>query len=151
MPRPTQVPAVRGSPFLRTLLLACGLLLAGLVLWRLVRNPAPVETARHAAPGEPTAVGDRTGFELKLSRPAESVELKGRDGRVLFQSGRNAGPWLGTLALDAVDPTVFVTIRWADAGGGFAKLTLEPPGEPTRVRFFEAPGDLEDVWELPVE
>jgi hypothetical protein len=48
---------------------------------------------------------------------------------------------------------VFVAIRWADAGEGnrFVKLTLEPPGKPTRVRFFEARGDLEDVWELPSE
>jgi hypothetical protein len=135
------------------LLLAGGLLLAGLVLWRLVRRPATVETGRPAVPGEPASVGGRSGFELKLSRPAESVELKGRQGRVLFQSGRAAGPLLGTLELDAVDPTVFVAIRWADAGAGsgFAKLTLEPPGKPTRVRFFEAPGDLEDVWELPAE
>jgi hypothetical protein len=60
---------------------------------------------------------------------------------------------LGSLDLSAGDPAVFVAIRWADAGEGnrFVKLTLEPPGKPTRVRFFEARGDLEDVWELPSE
>ncbi|HEY8960819.1 MAG TPA: hypothetical protein VIM57_01350, partial [Luteolibacter sp.] len=85
-----------------------------------------------------------------LSGRAKSVELKNREGRVLFQSTQTAGPLLGKFAPDAVDPAIFITIRWSDAGEGnrFAKLTLEPPGKPTRVRYFEAAGDLEDVWEL---
>jgi len=143
---------VRGSPFLRTLLLAGGLLLAGFVLLRLTRKPAMETARRPVAEAAPSAVR-RCGFELKLSAVAEAVELKARDGRVLFRSGRTPGPLLGSLDLTAGDPAVFVAIRWADAGEGnhFAKLTLEPPGKPTRVRFFEARGDLEDVWELPSE
>jgi hypothetical protein len=140
---------VRGSPFLRTLLLAGGLLLAGLVLWRLTREPR--ETVRPLGPEhEPIAAAPACGFELKLSARAESVELKNREGRVLFQAAQTAGPLLGKFMPDVIDPAIFVTIRWADGGEGnhFAKLTLEPPGKPTRVRYFEAAGDLEDVWEL---
>ena len=140
---------MRGSPFLRTLLLAGGLLLAGLVLWRLTR--APHETGRPIGPEhEPVATALPCGFELKLSARAKSVELKDREGRVLFQSTQTTGPLLGTFTPDAVDSAIFVTIRWAEPGEGnrFAKLTLEPPGKPTRVRYFEAAGDLEDVWEL---
>jgi hypothetical protein len=57
---------------------------------------------------------------------------------------------LGAFTPDVLSPAIFVTIRWAEPGEGnrFAKLTLEPPGKPTRVRYFEAAGDLEDVWEL---
>ena len=140
---------MRGSPFLRTLLLAGGLLLAGLVLWRLTREPSG--TVHSLVPEhEPIATAPPCGFELKLSARAESVELKNRDGRVLFQTGRTSGPLLGKFMPDVIDPAIFVTIRWTDAGEGnrFAKLTLEPPGKPTQVRYFEAAGDLEDVWEL---
>ena len=140
---------MRGSPFLRTLLLAGGLLLAGLVLWRLTREPR--EAIRPVQPEhEPIATAPPCGFELKLSARAESVELKNREGEVLFQTTRTAGPLLGKFMPDVIDPAIFVTIRWADssAGNRFAKLTLEPPGKPTLVRYFEAAGDLEDVWEL---
>jgi hypothetical protein len=140
---------VRGSPFLRTLLLASGLLLAGLVLWRLTREPR--ESIRPMEPEhEAVATAPPCGFELKLSARAKSVELKNREGLVLFQSTQTSGPLLGTFTPDAVDPAVFITIRWTEPGEGnrFAKLTLEPPGKATRVRYFEAAGDLDDVWEL---
>ena len=140
---------MRGSPFLRTLLLAGGLLLAGLVLWRLTREPAVAVSSRPAEQAPPAAV--RWGFELKLSSAAESVELKSGSGGMLLRSSRTTGPLLGSLDFDATDdPVVFISIRWAGSGEGnhFAKLTLEPPGKPTQVRYFEAAGDLEDVWEL---
>ena len=94
------------------------------------------------------------GFGLKLSREAELVELKGRGGRVLFRHENSGGPFTGMIDLDGEDPVVFVTVKWKEAvqqETHFAKLTLEPAGKPTLTHYFEAPGAIEDVWELPTE
>lgn len=134
-------------------MLAGGLLLVG---WAMLRFGGasverPPEDHAHPVAQTTTAV---TGFAMKLSTPAESVELKDRAGRVLFRAGA-ADPLTGMLSLDAADPVVFVSLRWkapmAEGLNHFAKLTLEPAGKPTLVHYFEAPGDLDDVWELPTE
>ncbi len=134
-------------------MLAVGLLLAGWGILHLANASAsspPTDTAMARAPGE----APPCGFGLKLSAVAEVVELKGRNGRVLFRREHSGGPFTGMIALDAVDPAVFVTVKWQDANGeadGFAKLSLEPAGKQTVTRYFEARGTIEDVWELPGE
>ena len=147
-----QVSCVRGSPFFRTLMLAAGLLLAG---WGILHLANASGASRPASPviGPASAEAAPCGFGLKLSAAAELVELKGRDGRVLFRREQSGGPFTGMIALDATDPVVFVTVRWKDPeeGNRFAKLTLEPAGRPTLTHFFEASGTIEDVWELPTE
>jgi hypothetical protein len=134
-------------------MLAVGLLLAGWGILHLANAaaspPLPGSSVVRAYGEAPPC-----GFGLKLSAVAEVVELKGRDGRVLFRREHSGGPFTGMIALDAVDPAVFVMVKWQDATGeadGFAKLSLEPPGKPTVTRYFEAPGTIEDVWELPGE
>jgi len=97
--------------------------------------------------------GHRYGFSLTLSAAAKSVDLKSRDGTSLFH-GAPGDPLNGVIELNTVDPVVLISIAWKDAdapGHRFAKLTLEPPGKATLVHFFEATGDLDDVWELPTE
>jgi len=144
---------VRGSPLFRTLLLAGGLLLAG---WGMLRFGGTAVAKVQAAPTTQAESGPAatTGFALKLSAPASSVELKDREGRTLFRAG-SADPLVGMIALASADPAVFVSIHWQAAPPAglnhFAKLSLEPAGKPTLVRYFETAGDLDDVWELPAE
>jgi hypothetical protein len=132
-------------------MLAVGLLLAGWGMLNLARagvKPQLQDTSVMQAASESAPCG----FGLKLSAVAELVELKRRDGRVLFRHENASGPFTGMIQLDAVDPVVFVTVTWKEATSGgdyFAKLTLEPAGKPTLSHYFEAAGSIEDVWELP--
>ncbi|MFD0894431.1 hypothetical protein KBB96_06575 [Luteolibacter ambystomatis] len=144
---------VRGSPLFRTLLLAGGLLLVG---WGMLHF---ADTADADLPNEPTGAHEaarisRTGFALKLSSPAASVDLRNRAGLTLFH-GNASEPLVGMVALDESDPAIFIHVQWASAPPAgmnhFAKLSLEPSGKPTLVRYFETAGDLDDVWELPAE
>ncbi len=134
-------------------MLGVGLLLAG---WGILHLARASSTPRpEGLVGVKTSVERATcGFGLKLSAVAEVVELKGREGRVLFRQQNSGGPFTGMVDLDADDPVVFVTVKWKDAareGTSFAKLSLEPVGKPTLTHYFEAPGTIEDVWELPTE
>lgn len=126
-----------------------GLLLAGWGLLRFRTSGTPAAELREAEPE--AVVNVRYGFSLVLSEPAERIELTDRTGARLFAGGQS-GPLSGMLELPQ-DGAIFVTIHWSNepAAGEthFAKLTLEPPGKPSLVRYFEAPGDIEDVWELP--
>ncbi|MGC4015268.1 MAG: hypothetical protein QM755_12240 [Luteolibacter sp.] len=143
---------MRGSPLIRTLLLVGGLLLAG---WGMLHFGGASATPSSSTPNT-VAISStsRAGFAVKLSAPAESLELKDRAGRVLFHGG-SSDPDTGMIDLNTQDPVVYIAVRWKEAPPAglnhFAKLTLEPSGKPTQVRYFEAPGDLDDVWELPVE
>lgn len=133
-------------------MLAGGLLLAG---WGILHLANASGTSGTSTPVIATSSGEAApcGFGLKLSAVAEVVELKGRGGRVLFRREQSGGPFTGMIALDAAEPVVFVAVKWKDAtvANRFAKLTLEPAGKPTLTHFFEAPGTIEDVWELPNE
>lgn len=134
-------------------MLAIGLMLAGWGVLHLARASAKPQAQGTKPTPVPGAVST-CGFGLKLSAVAERVELKGRDGRILFQSEQSSGPFTGMITLDQTDPAVFVSVKWkepAASGDHFAKLTLEPAGKPTLTHFFEAPGAIEDVWELPAE
>jgi hypothetical protein len=144
---------VRGSPFFRTLMLGVGLLLAGWGILHLAGASA-VSPSEDAVGLKASSERERCGFGLKLSAVAELVELKGRGGRVLFRHENSGGPFTGMIDLDGEDPVAFVTVRWKETsreGTSFAKLTLEPAGKPTLTHYFEAPGTIEDVWELPTE
>ncbi|OYV05903.1 MAG: hypothetical protein CFE26_09125 [Verrucomicrobiales bacterium VVV1] len=143
---------MRGSPFLRTLMLVAGLLLAG---WGILHLANASGTSEPSTPviGPVSGEAAPCGFGLKLSAEAEVVELKGRGGRVLFRREQSGGPFTGMIAMDAAEPVVFVTVKWKDSteANRFAKLTLEPAGKPTLTHFFEAPGTIGDIWELPDE
>jgi len=137
------------------LLLAAALCGCAAGLWRLTAAPgaggAAAVAGPAAAPGVATG-GHGVAFELVLSHPARTVRLAaGPADRVAFEAGPGAGPFAGRLRLDASRRQVWVDITWlGDDGGGrrFAKLVLEAPGEPTRVRTFDAAGELSHVWEL---
>lgn len=145
---------MRGSPFLRTLIVLAALLVTGVGLMRLTapaaasvpaENPEPV-----AGPSGKEARVIKVPFELTLSAEAESISLGGCMGAV--NEGKTSGPVSGTF-VTAEDEfrTILVNIRWGkdqSRGHRFAKLRLEPPGKPTLERVFDAPGDIDDIWLL---
>lgn len=101
-----------------------------------------------AAGKEPTS-GVR--FDLVLSAPVESVRIDtGADQ--LHPVGPS--PISGNLKLESRNPHVGLTIRWknppAEGEFRFAKLTLEIPERDTFVHVFDAPGNIDDLVELPL-
>jgi hypothetical protein len=140
--------AVRGSPLLRTVLIALCLGLVALPLWRMTRERVAV------APIEGTASTDTPDeivpFGLQLSAPAKRIALRDEAGRVLWESagdvsGETEATW------PRLPRAVQVEIEWAEgeAPRYFAKLRLDPPGRDTLTHVFDASTDIDDLWELP--
>jgi hypothetical protein len=88
-----------------------------------------------------------TPYRLTLSAPAATI---------LLDTGlpATASTLSGNLTLDPANPYVALTIRWAsptpEGEHRFAKITLEPPGQPTLTQVFDATGDIEDLLEIPL-
>lgn len=143
---------MRGSPLLRTLAVLAALAMTGLALARLTSGgpaqatPAPPPEA--APPTSATSIS-RVPFELVLSAQATEILLEG--GGAVIRGGGTAGPVNGVIELSAEDPVLSLRVTWADASPGFrfAKLRLEVPGKETLEHIFSAPGDIDDIWELP--
>lgn len=141
--------AVRGSPLLRTFLIALCLGLAALPLWRMTQ-PKTVITP-DAAPTT-TAVNALTvPFGLQLSASATRVTLRDESGTSLWESSGDVA-----TEVEATWPrlprSVQIEIEWTDATPApryFAKLRLDPPGRATLTHVFDASTDIDDLWELP--
>ncbi len=143
---------VRGSPLIRFIILALALAATAAGLLRV--TAARTTVARTTPPptdSQQTLRANSVPFRLLLSAPAALVEI---------DSGKPIHPPLdgpslsGTLELDPTNPHVGLIVRWktpASVGEHrFAKLTLEPPGQETFTRVFDAAGDIDDFLELPI-
>lgn len=139
---------MRGSPLFRSLLVGIILIAAAFGIHRLTASSTPP-----AATGstEPTALSPDTAKEVPFFLTCSALPA-----RVVLESGGEilelepTEPLIaGTLPLDGEHPTLFLTVVWRDHAQvpRFAKLTLEPAGQPTRSHVFDAAGDIEDVWE----
>ena len=149
---PSQLRPMRGSPLLRSILLAMALAATGLGLARVTSSRQEEPTVRPAA-APPVALpgGNAVPFRLVLSAPSAQVEID--TGKVLRPLVDDS-PLSGVLELDPRNPRVSLVIRWkqptAPGERRFAKLTLEPPGQETFTRVFDADGDIDDFLELPL-
>ena len=137
---------MRGSPVLRTLIVAAVLLLAGLGLARLTgrEKPRPAQ----APPQASTTIAAKTAsFELILSAQAAGISLDA--GGKLITAADTATPLSGLLEIPGEHPVISLRIRWADNSPGhrFAKLRLDIAGKETLEHVFSAPGDIDDIWE----
>lgn len=137
---------MRGSPLLRFLILVVALAATAAGLMRVT------SAKNESEPSAPVPVARKEGnppvpFRLLLSAPAESVKI---DTGVVSQANRSSG----TLELDPANPRVGLVVRWktpaAPGEHRFAKLTLEPPGQETLTHVFDADGDIDDIFELPL-
>lgn len=85
-------------------------------------------------------------FRLVLSAPATSVKI---DTGMTQLSDQETG----TLELDPGNPRVSLAVHWKSPAEAwehrFAKLTVEAPGQATFTHIFDAPGDIDDLVELP--
>ena len=143
---------MRGSPLLRTLVVLAALAVTGLALARLTGGgPAQAKPARPPEAASPTSGTSisQVPFELVLSARAKAIVLEG--GGAPIEGGETADPLNGVIELTAEDPVLSLRVTWADASPGFrfAKLRLEVPGKETLEHIFSAPGDIDDIWELP--
>ncbi len=149
---PAHVAGVRGSPVLRTFLLALALIGAGAGLMRLTAARADVRPAPPVADRTVSQPGT-SPFRLLLSNPAAEVLLDTGSGEPLRVS-TPASPLSGQLSLDPRNPHVAIIVRWVEppAAGEhrFAKLTLERSGQATFTHVFDAAGDIDDFHELPL-
>jgi hypothetical protein len=141
--------AVRGSPLLRTFLIALCLGLAALPLWRMTQPKAtvPIDIVAPATNNTTMTVP----FGLKLSASAKQVILRDENSRILWESA-------GTVAAEVeatwprLPSSVQIEVEWTDAATApryFAKLRLDPPGRDTLTHVFDASTNLDDLWELP--
>ncbi|MBK1880903.1 hypothetical protein JIN85_00670 [Luteolibacter pohnpeiensis] len=115
----------------------------GMVHVTRTRNVAP-EKVTHSAQ-EPTLPALQMPYRLMLSDEAEGITI----------DPGNLHDLAGTIDLDPENPTIFLTVQWKslppDGAHRFAKLTLEPAGKPTIEHVFDAPGDIDDLFELPLQ
>jgi hypothetical protein len=142
-PPRSQLPAVRGSPIFRFIFLVFALAAAAFGLMRVTsagsRAAAPVSGPPFRQPLPPVS------YRLVISADAAKISV---------ETGKSTTSTLtGTLDLDPANPRVALAVRWKSAPPAgetrFAKLTIEAPGRETFVHVFDAPGDIDDLVELP--
>ncbi len=124
----------------------------GLVVLTSARTP-PGHTTITDSPRITLPEPGLSPFRLLLSnRAAEVVLDSGNGSPVRFEDTQSS--LSGHLALDPANPHVSVIVRWADSPAEgehrFARLTIEPPGQPTFTHVFDSAGDIDDFQELPV-
>jgi hypothetical protein len=141
--------AVRGSPLLRTFLIALCLGLAALPLWRMTQPKATIPIDTGTPSTNETAM--TVPFGLQLSASAKHIILRDENGVTLWESAADV-----SVEVEATWPrlprSVQIEVEWADAAPApryFAKLRLDPPGRDTLTHVFDASTDIDDLWELP--
>jgi hypothetical protein len=151
--RRPHVPRVRGTPWIRTLLLSLCLIAAGFGLSRLIAQRPTTEPLPTAPSIDRPTPENRpiTRFELRLSAAAAEVTVDTGNGPTQLAP---APPITGQLSFDPKNPTLALTVRWRDnpAPGEyrFAKLILMPAGRETITHTFESSGHIDDFIELPI-
>jgi hypothetical protein len=139
---------VRGSPVLRFILLAIALVITAAGLQRV--TSAKAATNLLILPERTRPAASTVPFRLMLSATAASVEINASKPLHLAP---DETPISGTLEMDPANPHVALIIQWKNPPSTgerrFAKLTLEPPRQPTFTHVFDADGDIDDFLELP--
>ncbi|RYD37914.1 MAG: hypothetical protein EOP85_17275 [Verrucomicrobiaceae bacterium] len=142
---------MRGSPFLRSFLLAIALAATAAGLARVT---SPRQAAHNTTEGtvieKKPVVGNAIPFRLLLSDPASDVLVTALNE---LRPSLLDSPISGSLELNPANPSLGLIVRWKTAVAPgehrFAKLTLEAPGQPTFTHVFDADGDIDDFIELP--
>lgn len=143
--------AVRGSPIIRTLVVALFLALTALALARLTREK-PEQAPQNTTP---TTIAETTQatpvpFQMQLSATARSVVLMDLDGAILYQQNFPTPQAECSGQLSALPLVLVVKVTWDAAQPHyFAKMRLEPAGRETMMQVFDASSDMEETWELP--
>ncbi len=142
---------MRGSPFIRFIVLAFALALAAVGLMRVTSARGNDDASALAAQVPKDSDHQMVPFRLLLSAPAAEVAID--TGRMIRP--QLEGPSIsGNLELDPTSPRLGLVVRWKNpAAAGehrFAKVTLEVPGQDTFTHVFDAGGDIDEFLELPL-
>jgi len=141
---------VRGSPLIRSILLALVLGGAGAVLWHVTIQKTTPNSPARAVAQLPSTDGIFVPFHLVLSAPASTVTINGGQQIQLTPADSSL---TGKLEMDPQNPRIALNIHWVSAANTgehrFAKITLEVPAQETFTHVFDAQGDIDDFIELP--
>jgi hypothetical protein len=142
---------VRGSPLIRFFLLFIALVFAGVGLMRLTSTKVSAKPISEK-PAEKPVVADSTPYHLILSSEAAEILIDTGIEPVLRPTPTGSSI-SGNLALDPKNPHFSISVRWKQPTAGehrFAKITLEPAGQPTFTHVFDSSGDIDELLELPL-
>ena len=108
-------------------------------------DAAPVS----AAPTEVLEGGD-VPFSLTLSAAARKVEILDGAGETLWQKEEDTKVRVQG-SLTQLPETLVLRVSWMDPSAPrfFAKMVIDPPGRDSLTHVFDAPGEMDDLWELP--
>ena len=139
--------AVRGSPLFRFFLVSIGLVLTAMGLHQVTRTKeiASLDVPTHKATTDSLIV---VPFQLQLSAVPMHIEMMATKP-VTFESP--SATEHGSMEIDPANPQVKLTVRWAEPTQAgvfhFAKLTLDPPNQPSVIHVFDSQTDIDDLWE----
>lgn len=142
--------AVRGSPIIRTVIVAIFLTLTALVLGYITQEK-PREGAI-ALPLQQQSAEQLVPFQLQCSAPFTAIALHDAQGLLLFEKKFTQPRSECQAALSALPSALVLTITWQEPLSQpryFAKLQLDPAGRATMAHVFDGATHLDDIWELP--
>lgn len=142
---------MRGSPLIRTLMLAVFLLLAGLG-FRAFQQRKTGEMKGLEAREKREKIEQMLGYEMTFSAPILGVKMWDQDGTLVLDLGALEDGELGELRLQDELRSVKVEVSWKQPvpNHGFMRLTLEPPRKASLEHVFEGTGEtLQGYWQIP--
>lgn len=139
---------MRGSPFLRLVLVAGALILLALPVWRLTRQAPPAAPAKAAAVTEDLADYRVT---LKASAPARLQAMVANQPTASSASGvENFEAAFSMSADEPEDIAVFADFE-DRASSAALRVTVEKGGEVLVEKTFWGTGVIEDVVMIPTK
>jgi len=141
---------VRGSPLIRSILLALVLGVTGAGLLHVTAQKATPASPPSTEAPSPKMEWMTVPFNLLLSASAATITL---DPGHPVQLATDTSSLSGKLHMDPNNPRIAINVHWKSAAvpgeHRFAKITLEIPEQETFVHVFDAVGDIDDFIELP--
>lgn len=89
-------------------------------------------------------------FSLTFSAAARKVEILDEAGEMLWQK-QEGNLVRAEGSLTQLPETLVLRVSWVDPSAPrfFAKMVIDPPGRDSLTHVFDAPGEMDDLWELP--
>jgi hypothetical protein len=138
---------MRGMPWIRFALMACGLALVAIPIWLLTRSEGSSEPA--APPTAPPAVERDVTLEIESAPAAQSIGIS-HLGRELIPSTSPGGTYSGKIRLPATSPAdLIVTARWAGTPMAALRVRVSDLDGPIAEASYWGTDRVEDVLTIP--
>ena len=139
---------MRGTPWIRFLLMATALALAGIPIWQLTRNDEP-----SVPPPAPAAQSQPPERELKLAiETAPSAQAIGASylGRELIPLTHTGGTFSGTIRLPAGSAAdLVVTAKWTGIETAALRVRASDENGPLAEASFWGREKIQEVLSVP--